>query len=310
MSKILAVQMESMKVYYEDSSSFSLMLEAQKRGYKVFHYEPHHMFYEDGEVYACMRPLELRYDSDDCYTWLDVRKKINLKHTDVILLRSEPPFDMGYITATYLLDMVKPHTRIINDPTAVRNFSEKLIMGYFSEYAPPTIVSSDIDALQGFMNTHGDIIVKPLYGCGGQGIVKIHHKDNNLESVAGLLMAHNNEPIMVQKWLPDIARGDKRIFLANGEVIFAFNRVPDVGAVRANLHAGGRIEQASLTPHEDTICATFKPFLQHHGIGLAGVDMIGDYVTEINITSPGGISQYCTAFGVDNTPAVMDALGL
>ena len=311
MTKILAVQMESMDtVHFEKSASFALMSELQNRGYAVYHYEPDHMLYEDGEVYAFVRPLQVQFVHNNPYTWLGERQKINLKNTDVILLRSEPPFDMSYITATYYLDFVKTHTRIINDPTAVRNFSEKLIMGFFPQFSAPTLVSSKLSDFEEFIHTHNTLILKPLYGYGGRGIVKISKSDGNLQSLLEILTDLYNEPIMAQKYLPEISQGDKRIFLANGQVIFAFNRVPMGDDVRANLDAGGRIEKIDLTQHEQHICNTLKPFLQQQGLGLAGIDMIGEYLTEINVTSPGGISQYRTAFGIDNAPAVCEALGL
>ncbi len=309
--KICAVQMESMdKVLFHKSASFALMFEAQQRGYAVYHYQPHHMVYEDGEVYAFVRPLHLQFITGDSYRWLGQRRKINLKDTDVILLRSEPPFDMSYITATYYLDLVKQDTRVINNPTAVRNFSEKLVMGYFPQFSAPTMVSSKLADFEAFMQVHPTIILKPLYGYGGRGIVKVSQGDGNLESLLEILMQLYHEPIMAQKWLPEISHGDKRIFLANGDVIFAFNRVPNDGDIRANLDAGGGIYQTELTDHEIDICNTLKPFLQQNGMGLAGIDMIGEYLTEINVTSPGGISQYRTAFGIDNAPAICDALNL
>ncbi len=310
-AKILAVQMESMdKVLFHKSASFALMFEAQQRGYVVYHYEPRHMVYENGEVYAFVRPLMVQYVDGDSYRWLGQRHKMYLKHTDVILLRSEPPFDMSYITATYYLDLVKPHTRVINDPTAVRNFSEKLVLGLFPQFAAPTLVSTRVCDFEAFIDTHSTLILKPLYGYGGRGIVKVSRDDGNLHSVLDILRHLYKQPIMAQKWLPEIADGDKRIFLAGGEVIFAFNRVPTAGDIRANLDAGGGIFQTQLTATEIDICRTLKPFLQQNGIGLAGIDMIGDYLTEINVTSPGGISQYRTAFGVDNAPAICDAIGL
>ena len=221
---------------------------------------------------------------------------------DVVWLRQDPPFDMGYITTTHLLDMIHPKTLVVNDPFWVRNCPEKLLVLQFPDLTPPTAVSRDLATIRAFKAKHGDIILKPLYGNGGAGVFRLDPNDRNLSSLFELFTSMSREPLIVQKFLPDVAKGDKRIILVDGEPVGAINRVPQPGETRSNMHVGGRPEKIGLTPRDLEICAAIGPTLREKGQVFVGIDVIGDWLTEINVTSPTGI-QELERFDGTNTAA-------
>jgi len=271
-------------------SSFVLGLEAEKRGFSIFHYLPDQLTYKDGSVNARMRPLSLRYQADDFYTLGDEFSE-NLENFDVVLLRQDPPFDMGYISTTHLLERIHPATLVVNDPAHVRNAPEKLFILDFPELLPPTLISRDPVAIHDFRKQHGDLIVKPLFGNGGAGIFHITPDNENLNALLEMFFSANSEPIMVQRYLPDVRNGDKRIILFDGKPVGATNRVPKQGEARSNMHVGGRAEPTELTKRDLEICEAIGPELEKRGLVFTGIDVIGDYMTEINVTSPTGLQE-------------------
>jgi len=217
--------------------------------------------------------------------------EVDLSDWDVVLLRQDPPFDMGYITTTHILQMIHPDTLVVNDPFWVRNYPEKLLVLRFPELIPPTTIARDLDTIRAFKQEHGDIILKPLYGNGGAGVFRLGPDDRNLASLHELFAGLNREPLIAQKFLPDVSNGDKRIILIDGEAVGAINRVPQAGETRSNMHVGGRPEKIGLSDRDRHICATIGPLLHEKGQIFVGIDVIGDYLTEINLTSPTGIQE-------------------
>ena len=217
--------------------------------------------------------------------------EVDLAEFDVVWLRQDPPFDMGYITTTHLLDLIHPKTLVVNDPFWVRNCPEKLLVLRFPQLIPPTAIARDLTTIREFKSRHGDIILKPLYGNGGAGVFRLDPNDRNLASLYEMFTGMNREPLIVQKFLPDVSNGDKRVILVDGEAVGAINRVPQSGETRSNMHAGGRPEKVGLTPRDLEICATIGPLLREYGQIFVGIDVIGDYLTEINVTSPTGIQE-------------------
>ena len=272
-------------------STFLLMLEAQNRGYEVFHYTVDKLALEGRTLTAKLSRAALRDDPNDFYT-LEDPVRTDMSTMDVILIRQDPPYDMSYITATYLLETIKDKVLIVNDPTSVRDASEKLwALANFPELMPPTIVSKDRQTLIDFINQEQEVILKPLYGNAGSHIIKTTHNDKNLGTFLDMFESLSNEPIMVQKYLSDITKGDKRIILFDGEFAGAVNRVPSDKDNRAALSLGARPDKASLTPQEKIICETIKDKLKEKRLIFVGIDVIGDYLTEINTVSPTGFAQ-------------------
>ncbi len=271
-------------------SSFRLAEEAQARGHSLFYYTPDKIAYDTGRLTAHGWPLTVRRKQGDHF---DLGAPIvqDLSQMDVIWLRQDPPFDMGYITTTHLLDFVHPGTLVVNDPFWVRNYPEKLLVLNFPDLTPPTMIARDLETLKGFRAAHGDIILKPLYGNGGAGVFKLGRDDSNLASLHELFSGINREPLIAQKFLPDVSAGDKRIILVNGDPVGAINRVPAKGETRSNMHVGGRPEKVGLTERDREICAAIGPLLREKGQIFVGIDVIGDYLTEINVTSPTGIQE-------------------
>ena len=287
----IAFQMDPIEnVNIDADSSFRIALEAQAHGHELFYYTPDMLAFESGVVTATGWPLEVRRDRENFYT-LGKKQKIRLADWDVVWLRQDPPFEMGYITSTHLLDMVHPETLVVNDPFWVRNYPEKLLVLSFQGLTPPTTIARDINILKAFKETHRDIILKPLYGNGGAGVFRLGPDDRNLNSLHELFAGLNNEPLIAQKFLPDVANGDKRIILVDGEPVGAINRVPAKGETRSNMHVGGRPEKVGLTERDLEICAEIGPLLKEKGQIFVGIDVIGDYLTEINLTSPTGIQE-------------------
>lgn len=287
----VAIQMDPIDLIdINADSSFRIAEEAQARGHELFYYTPDKLFFDEGVVKARGWPLTVRRVPGDHFSLGD-EAEIALADWDVVWLRQDPPFDMSYITTTHLLDMIHPETLVVNDPSWVRNYPEKLLVLAFPDLTPPTMIARDLATLQAFKQRHGDIILKPLYGNGGAGVFRLGPDDRNLTSLHELFAGINREPLIAQKFLPDVSNGDKRIILVDGGPVGAINRVPAPGEVRSNMHVGGRPEKSLLTARDREICAAIGPLLRKKGQIFVGIDVIGDYLTEINLTSPTGIQE-------------------
>jgi len=271
-------------------STFRIALEAQARGHALFFYTPDKLAFVEGRVVARGWPIEVRREVGN-HVSFGAEAEVDLGGFDVVWLRQDPPFDMGYITTTHLLEMIHPQTLVVNDPFWVRNFPEKLLVLRFPDLTPPTAIARDLATIRAFKDRHGDIILKPLFGNGGAGVFRLDPNDRNLASLHEMFTGMNREPLIVQKFLPDVSRGDKRVILVDGEPVGAINRVPQAGETRSNMHAGGRPEKVGLTSRDLQICATIGPLLREKGQIFVGIDVIGDYLTEINLTSPTGIQE-------------------
>jgi len=271
-------------------STFRIALEAQERGHSLFYYTPDCLAFEEGRVTARGWPLTVRREVGNHYT-LGEEQVVDLSTFDVVWLRQDPPFDMFYITTTHLLDRIHPKTLVVNDPFWVRNYPEKLLVLDFPQLTPPTTIARDLATIRAFKERHGDIILKPLYGNGGAGVFRLTTDDRNLSSLHELFTGFSREPLIVQKYLPAVSAGDKRVILVDGEPVGAINRVPAAGETRSNMHVGGRPEKIGLTERDLEICAAIGPLLREKGQVCVGIDVIGDYLTEINVTSPTGIQE-------------------
>ncbi len=287
----VAIQMDPISdVNINADTTFRIAEEAQARGHSLFYYTPDKLFYREGRVLAPGWPLEVRREFGNHYSLGD-EQEVDLQDYDVVWLRQDPPFDMGYITTTYLLERIHPQTMVVNDPFWVRNSPEKLFVLNFPELTPPTLIARDLATLREFKARHGDVILKPLYGNGGAGVFRLDPNDRNLASLHELFTGINNEPLIVQKYVPAVVNGDKRIILVDGEPAGAINRVPATGETRSNMHVGGRPEQIGLTERDLEICSKIGPVLREKGQILVGIDVIGEWLTEINVTSPTGIQE-------------------
>ena len=291
MSLAVAIQMDPIEsINIDADSTFVLALEAQARGHRLWHYGPRQLALKSGRVTARARPLAVRRKKGDHFT-LGPEETLDLAGVDVVLMRQDPPFDMAYITATHILEHIHPKTLVVNDPAEVRNAPEKLFVTHFPELMPPTLISSDRQEIDAFRREHGDIIVKPLYGNGGAGVFHIRPDDTNLNALIELFTTMFREPVVVQRYVPAVRQGDKRIILIDGEAAGAVNRVPPEGEARSNLHVGGQAVKSSLTRREREICHAIGPALKSRGLIFVGIDVIGGYLTEINVTSPTGIQE-------------------
>lgn len=308
MSLAVAFQMDPVEsIDIAADSSFALALEAQARGHGLYHYLPSALTLRDGRVRARARALELRREAGRHYTYGDW-ETLDLATLDLIMMRQDPPFDMAYITATHLLEKVHPETLVVNDPVEVRNAPEKLFVTRFPDLMPPTLISSDPGEIAAFRRGHRDIILKPLFGNGGADIFHVKPDDENLGALLEMFTRLYREPIMVQAYLPEIRQGDKRIILVEGEPVGAVNRIPPAGEARANLHVGGRAEAAPLSARDREVCTAIGPTLRARGLLFVGIDMIGDYLTEINVTSPTGIQEIDRLSGTNIAGRVWDAI--
>ncbi len=291
MTLSVAIQMDPIEsINIDADSTFVLALEAQRRGYRLFHYLPHHLTMRQERLTAWARPLTVRRDKDNHFT-LGEGSQMDLAEMDVVLMRQDPPFDMAYITATHLLEHIHPKTLVVNDPFHVRNAPEKLLVTHFPQLMPPTLISSDRRQILEFRAEQRSIILKPLFGNGGAGVFHLEPEDDNLNSLLELFTQLYREPLIVQRYLPEVRQGDKRIVLIDGVAAGAVNRVPAAGEARSNMHVGGRPEKSALTPREQEICAAIGPTLKERGLIFVGIDVIGDYLTEINVTSPTGLQE-------------------
>jgi glutathione synthase len=304
----IAVQMDPMHgIDITGDSTFALMLEAQVRGHALWHYEVHHMWLDGASLKARVQPVTVKNEAGAHYEF-GPEKTVHLAEMDVVLMRQDPPFDMAYITATHLLEHIHPKTLVVNNPAAVRNAPEKLLVTHFPELMPPTLIAWDRGAIKEFRRRHGDIIVKPLFGNGGIGVFRIKPDDENLGSLLDMFFAGSREPLMVQRYEPAVRAGDKRIILIDGEPLGAVNRVPAEGDSRSNMHAGGTPLKTTLTAREKEICAAIGPTLKKEGLLFTGIDVIGDYLTEINVTSPTGLQQIARFDGVNLAAAIWDKI--
>ncbi|MDU8943707.1 glutathione synthase [Ovoidimarina sediminis] len=304
----VAFQMDPITgVNIDADSSFRLAEEAQARGHSLFFYTPEKLAYRSGRVLARGHDMTLRRVRGD-HVALGGEREVDLAELDVVWLRQDPPFDMSYITTTHLLDFLAGQTLVVNDPFWVRNFPEKLLVLTFPELTPPTLIARDLDTIRDFRRDHGDIIVKPLYGNGGAGVFRLAPGDGNLASLHEMFTGINREPLIVQKFLPAVSKGDKRIILVDGEPAGAINRVPAEGETRSNMHVGGRPEQIGLTDRDREICAAIGPLLREKGQVFVGIDVIGDWLTEINVTSPTGIQELERFEGMNVAGRIWDAI--
>ena len=271
-------------------STFRLAEEAQNRGHDLYVYTPNDLTFNRGKITAKVRSISLKRKIGDHVNFGAV-ELLALSEFDVIWLRQDPPFDMGYITNTHLLDLIGQKTLIVNNPFWVRNLPEKLLVLEFPDLIPETVISRDLEEIKRFKNEFKDIIIKPLYGNGGAGIFRLREDDKNLTSLHELLSNMSSEPLIAQAFLPDVKKGDKRIILVDGEPVGAINRVPKAGETRSNMHVGGKAEPAKLSQRDREICRSIGPILKNRGQVFVGIDVIGDYLTEINVTSPTGIQE-------------------
>ncbi|MCC6918217.1 MAG: glutathione synthase [Alphaproteobacteria bacterium] len=304
----VAIQMDPIHaIDISGDSTFALALAAQDRGHQLFYYEPRNLSYRDGRVFARGHHLTVRHEKGNHYSFKP-EATVELSDMDVVLLRQDPPYDMAYLTTTYVLQRIHPKTLVVNDPIHVRDAPEKLFPVLWPELIPPTLISNDRSAIRAFREEHGDVIVKPLYGNGGAGVFRIRAEDENLGSLLETFEKLSREPLIVQRYLPEVRKGDKRIILVDGKPAGAINRVPAEGEARSNMHVGGRPEPVDLTPRDKEICAAIGPELQRRGLIFVGIDVIGDFLTEINVTSPTGIWEIRRFGGPDIAALVWDAI--
>jgi glutathione synthase len=288
-------------------STFRLAEEAQARGHDLLVYTPDDLFYRENKVCARARRITVQRVKGDHVT-AQAGEVVDLAEVDVIWLRQDPPFDMGYITTTHLLDRLRGKTLVVNDPFWVRNSPEKLLVLDYPDLTPPTMVARDLEMLKAFKEDHGDVILKPLYGNGGAGVFRLTREDRNLNSLHELFTGINREPLIMQKFLPDVSAGDKRVILVDGEPVGGINRVPAKGEVRSNMHVGGKPEATALTDREKEICAIIGPRLKEMGQVFVGIDVIGNWLTEINVTSPTGIQELERFDGVNVAGKIWEAI--
>ncbi len=314
----VAVQMDPLETLNPNAdSTFALMLEAETRGHRLWHYDYRHMSLQEGRpgpgatrterLTAIARPVHV-HRGDAGHHHFSPPERLDLATMDVVLMRQDPPFDMAYITATHMLEHIQPGTLVVNDPRWVRDSPEKLLVTHFPELMPPTLVTWDLDAIRAFRAEHLDIIVKPLFGNGGAGVFRIRENDENLASLLEMHFARSREPLMIQRYEPAVRQGDKRIILVDGEPVGALNRVPAKGEARSNMHVGGRPEQSPLTPRDREICERIGPYLRDHGLIFVGIDVIGDWLTEINVTSPTGLQEIARFDGVNLAAKIWDSI--
>jgi glutathione synthase len=299
MSLKIAVQMDHIRtIHIAGDTSFALSLEAQRRGHQLFHYTPDRLALLGNKVFARIEEMRVRDEAGNHYD-LGEPVRTDMSEMDVVLLRQDPPFDMNYITTTHLLERIHPETLVVNDPFHVRNCPEKIFVTQFPDLMPQTLITKDPDEIKAFRKEHGDIILKPLYGNGGAGVFHLRPDDRNLSSLLEMFAGLSREQIIAQKYLPAVRAGDKRIILINGQPVGAINRVPAEHDARSNMHAGGQAQKSDLTKRDHEICERIGPALRDRGFILVGIDVIGDYMTEINVTSPTGIREVKRFGGAD-----------
>ena len=289
------------------TAAFALLKKHRHGGHTLFFYGPDQLAYQEGRITARGHDFNVKRVQGD-HVELGPMIEVDLADFDVVWLRQDPPFDMHYITSTHLLDRLAPGTLVVNDPFWVRNYPEKLMVLDFPDLTPPTTVSRDLETIKAFKDKHGDVIVKPLYGNGGAGVFLLNREDRNLSSLYEMFTGFSREPLIVQKFLPAVSKGDKRVILVDGECVGAINRVPAAGETRSNMHVGGRPEKVGLTERDLEICARIGPLLKEKGQVFVGIDVIGEYLTEINVTSPTGIQELERFDGVNIAGKIWDAI--
>ena len=310
MKLTVAIQMDHVStIDIDGDSTFVLGLEAERRGYEVWHYTPPELIFRDRKVMARAQPMKLRREKGNHFT-LGATQMVDLATLDVVLLRQDPPFDMSYITTTHLLEHVHPKTLVVNDPAPVRNPPEKLFVTHFDNVMPPTLITADARALRAFWDEHKDIILKPLFGNGGAGVFRVRPGDENFASLLEMFSQRSREPLIAQRYLPEVRQGDKRIILIDGKPVGVINRVPAEGEARSNMHVGGKAVKAELTKRDREICDTIGSELARLGMIFVGIDVIGDYLTEINVTSPTGLQQINRFDGVSLEAQIWDRIEL
>ena len=304
----VALQMDPVKdINIDGDSSFVLGLEAQKRGYELFHYHPDTLIWDEGRVMADMVPVELRREKGNHFT-LGERVQRLVTDLDVVLMRQDPPFDMAYITYTHYLEQVHPKPFVVNHPRSVRNAPEKLFVLDFLDLMPPTLITRSERDVRAFQERHGSVVIKPLFGNGGVGVFHVEQGSPNISSLMEMFTEQSREPVMVQKFLSRVTEGDKRIVLIDGEVAGAINRIPAAGEIRSNMVVGGSAVQSTLTPREEEICARLGPVLKEQDLIFVGIDVIDGWLTEINVTSPTGLQSINRYDGVCLEADIWDAI--
>jgi glutathione synthase len=308
MSLRIAVQMDLIeRIRVAGDSTFALLLEGERRGHAISYYTPERLAMIDGKVFATVQPLKVRDQERDHFT-LGEGKRVELSSFDVVLMRQDPPFDLAYITATHLLERVQPKTLVVNDPAEVRNAPEKMFVNEFADLMPPTLITRDLAEIKGFRAEHGDVVMKPLYGNGGEAVFRVAREDINFGSLYDLFAKTFREPWVTQKYLAAVKEGDKRIILVDGEFAGAVNRVPATDDLRSNMVRGGVAKATELTAREREICERLKPELKKRKLLFAGIDVIGGLLTEINVTSPTGIRAVKKLGGPDIAALIWDAI--
>ena len=308
MSLAVAIQMDPIEgINIDADSSFMMALEAQRRGHALFHYLPQHLSFRQGRLYARVRPLEVRREYGNHFT-VGGEQVIDLATMDVVLMRQDPPFDMAYITATHLLEHIQADTLVINDPVHVRNAPEKLFVTHFPDLMPPTLISRDLDEINAFRDQHGAVVMKPLHGHGGAAVFRVMPQDMNFGSLFDMFSVTFKEPWVIQRFLPEVKHGDKRIILVDGEFAGAVNRVPAADDLRSNMVRGGAAKATELSDREREICATLGPALRERGLLFVGIDVIDGNLTEINVTSPTGIRAIQRLNGPDVAAMIWDTI--
>jgi glutathione synthase len=304
----IAIQMDPIEsININADSTFVLALEAQKRGYTLYHYLPRKLTFREGRVTARAHSLKVRREQGRHFD-LGPEQELDLATMDVVLMRQDPPFDMAYITATHVLEHIHPKTLVVNDPVHVRNAPEKLFVTHFEGVMPPTLITADVEEIKAFRRHYNDIILKPLYGNGGAGVFHIRPDDENMGALLEIFTTTWREPVIVQRYVPEVRQGDKRIILVDGKAVGAINRVPAAGEARSNMHVGGRPEKTELTKREQEICDIIGPALKERGLIFTGIDVIGGYLTEINVTSPTGLQEINRFNGTALEADVWDAI--
>jgi glutathione synthase len=304
----VGVQMDHVAtIRISGDSTFALCLEAQARGHKLYHWTPERLRMRGDAVSASVESLTVRDVEGEHFT-LGEAQPVDLATLDVVLLRQDPPFDMAYISTTHMLERIHPATLVVNDPVSVRNSPEKLLVTAFPELMPETLITRDFLAIREFRKEFGDIIVKPLYGNGGAGVFRIGEADQNLSALLEMFEGLFREPLIAQRYLPQVREGDKRVILVDGQAVGAINRVPAAGDARSNMHVGGRAEYADLSARDHEICEAIGPTLRRLGFVFVGIDVIGGMLTEINVTSPTGIREVKRFSGVDVAALIWDAI--
>jgi glutathione synthase len=308
MSLAVAIQMDPIEgVDIDADSTFALAVEGQARGHGLFHYLPKHLSFKRGRAVAQARPLKVKRERG-AHFQLGSFQEVDLAAMDVVLMRQDPPFDMAYITATHILEHIHPDTLVVNDPVSVRNAPEKLFVTHFPDLMPPTLITSSIAEIKAFRDEHQDIIVKPLFGAGGAGVFHLKPGDENLGSLVEMFTQISREPLIVQRYLPEVRQGDKRVILIDGRGAGALMRVPQAGEARSNLHVGGTAMKVAMTRRDHEICEAIGPTLKEQGLVFVGIDVIGDYLTEINVTSPTGIQEVSRFDGTNLASQIWDAI--